>query len=144
MKRVKIGQGKATIEFDDTVRQLVLETLRQAEPIMMMILETEVENLKNHSEKNWLVRQKKYGRSKNSKGQHETGVRIIPPSTIQAFVSNTAPYAYAIRVSPTSDSSLPVGKRLADLVLWTPAKKNIDRITLEIAKQTARALKKVV
>lgn len=59
MKTVKYGKGKSAIEFSGTQRRLILETLRSAEPIIMLILESEIEDLKEHSERNWLVRQKK-------------------------------------------------------------------------------------
>ncbi len=143
MKTVKYGKGKSSLEFTGTQRALILETLRSAEPIMMLILKTEIEDLKKHSERNWLVRQKKYGKSQGSKDKHITGIRVIPPSSIEAFVTNTAEYAWAIRVGRESKTSVPKGRKLADELLWKPAKKNADRIVLEIAKRTVRQLKKV-
>jgi hypothetical protein len=68
---------------------------------------------------------------------------VIPPSSIEAFVTNTAEYAWAIRVGRESKTSVPKGRKLADELLWKPAKKNADRIVLEIAKRTVRQLKKV-
>ena len=143
MKTVKYGKGKSAIEFSGTQRRLIMENLKKAEPIIMLILETEIEDLKENSERNWLVRQEKYGKSQGSKDKHRTGIRVIPPSTIEAFVTNTAEYAWAIRVGRESKTSVPKGRKLADELLWKPAKKNADRIVLEIAKQTVRQLKKV-
>ena len=129
MKTVKYGKGKSAIEFSGTQRRLIMENLKKAEPIIMLILETEIEDLKENSERNWLVRQEKYGKSQRSKDKHRTGIRVIPPS--------------AIRVGRESKTSVPKGRKLADELLWKPAKKNADRIVLEIAKQTVRQLKKV-
>lgn len=143
MKRLKYGKGKSSIEIEGTQRRLIMETLRSAEPIIMLILETEVEDLKEQSEKGWLVRQPKFGESKDSKGKHTTGIRIIPPTSIEAFVANTAEYAWAIRVGQNSKTSIPKGRKIADELLWKPAKKNADRIVMEIAKRTVRQLKKV-
>lgn len=143
MKRLKYGKGKSAIEIEGTQRALMMETLRSAEPIIMLILETEINDLKEQSERGWLVRQKKYGRSKGSKDKHTTGIRIIPPSSIEAFVANMAEYAWAIRVGQDSKTSIPKGRKIADELLWKPAKKNADRIVLEIAKRTVRQLKKV-
>lgn len=143
MKRLKYGKGKSSIEIEGTQRRLIMETLRSAEPIIMLILESEVEHLKEQSEKRWLVRQPKFGKSENSKGKHQTGVRVIPPTSIEAFVENTAEYAWAIRVGQDSKTSIPKGRKIADELLWKPARKNAERIVLEIAKRTVRQLKKV-
>lgn len=143
MKTLKYGKGKSSIEIAGTQRDLIMSTLRKAEPIVMWILDAETQKLKEDSERGWLVRQSKYGRSEDSKGKHRTGLRVIPPSTIEAFVENTAEYAWAIRVGRDSKTSIPKGRKIADELLWKPAKKNADRIVMEIAKRTVRELKKV-
>jgi len=142
-KVLKYGKGRGSIEIDGIQRDLILETIRQAEPTIISILEEETESLSKDSEDNWLVRQKKFGESQGSKYKHRTGLRIIPPYTIQAFVENTAEYAWAIKIGPSSSTNLREGQRLADKVLWTPARKRADKILQKIAAQTVKNLRKI-
>jgi len=143
MTKLKYGKGRGSIEIDGIQMDLILKTIRQAEPTIISILEQETEKLAKDSEDKWLVRQKKYGESKGSKYKHSTGLRIIPPYTIQAFVENTAEYAWAIKIGRESSTNLREGQRLADKVLWTPARKRVDKILQEIAIQTVKNLRKI-
>ena len=72
---------------------------------------------------------------------HKTGIRIIPPHTIQAFVENTAPYAWAIKVGRESTTNIRQGKRLADVVLWSPARKSVQKVLQQIAEQTVKRIR---
>lgn len=143
MTKLKYGKGRGSIEIDGVQKDLILKTIRQAEPTIISILEKETEKLAKDSEDKWLVRQKKYGKSEGSKYKHSTGLRIIPPYTIQAFVENTAEYAWAIKIGRESSTNLREGQRLADKVLWTPARKRVDKILQEIAVQTVKNLRKI-
>ena len=109
----------------------------------MAILRAETERLKKDAQQQWPIRMEKYGDSKGSRCQFSTGFRILPPSTVQAFVENSAPYAWAIRSGRGSKTSVREGRRVADELLWKPAKENAKKITVEIAKKTIRRLKKV-
>ena len=142
-RRLRYGKGKSALEFDGTQRALMLETLNSAEPILMAILRAETERMKKEAEQAWPVRMSKYGESKGSKDRFTTGFRILPPSTVQAFVENSAPYAWAIRSGRGSKTPVTEGRRVAEELLWKPAKKNVKRITVEIAKRTVRRLKRV-
>ena len=143
MGRIKYGHGKGSIEMTGVQKDLIESTIRSAEPIMSTILKSVVEEIANNAEKNWLVRQRKFGRSKDSKGQISTGFRVIPPNTIEAFVENTAEYAWAIKVGGTSETNIPEGRRLADVLLWTPARKQANNIVWEIARKTVRNIRKI-
>jgi len=139
-RRLKYGKGKSSIEFSGGQRDMIMEHLRSAEPILMAILSAETERLKEEAQKAWPVRMSKYGESQYSRNKFSTGFRILPPSTVQAFVENTAPYAWAIRAGRGSKTSVSEGRRVADELLWKPAKKNARKITVEIAKRTVRQL----
>jgi hypothetical protein len=142
-KVLRYGKGRGTIEIDGAQRDLILGTIRAADPSIVKVLEQTTEELEKKSEDGWLVRQKKYGKSKGSKGQHQTGIRIIPPYTIEAFVENTAEYAWAIKVGPTSDTNLRAGRRLADAVLWSPARRGAQKVVEAIARETVKRLRKL-
>lgn len=142
-KVLRYGKGRGSIEIGGGQRDLILGTIRAADPSIIKVLEKQTEELAKKSRDGWLVRQKKYGQSKDSKDKHITGLRIVPPYTVQAFVENTAPYAWAIKVGPTSTTNLRAGKRLADVVLWQPAKKSAQKVVEAIAKETVKRLRKL-
>ena len=135
MTTIRYGKGKGSIEIKGKDRDMFLDIIRSAEPIVVKVLEDTTRKLAQNSENQWLVRQKKYGESKGSKFMHKTGIRIIPPYTIEAFVQNTAPYAYAIKVGRESNTNIRQGKRLADVVLWHPAR---DLSLIHISEPTRR------
>ena len=142
-KTLKYGKGKSSIEIEGTQRELIMTLIKQAEPILIDVLEDTVENLSKQSEQAWLVRQPKYGKSKGSKFQHSTGLRIIPPYTIEAFVRNNAEYAWAIKVGRQSETNIRQGKRLADVVLWQPAKAEAQKVVQKVALEVVKKLRAV-
>ena len=142
-KVLRYGKGRGSIEIDGSQRELILGTIRAADPSIVKVLEQTTEQLAKDSEERWLVRQPKYGASKGSKGQHKTGLRIIPPYTVEAFVENTAEYAWAIKVGPDSSTNIRQGRRLAGVVLWDPARRGAQKVVEAIAKETVKRLRKI-
>ena len=143
MQKLKYGKGRSSIEIDGLQKEIFLATIRAADPVIIQVLEETTAKLKKQSEEQWLIRLPKYGESKGSKNKHRTGLRIIPPHTIEAFVENFAPYAWAIRIGRQSKTNLREGKRLAQEVLWGPAKKDVKKVVEEIAKQTIKRIQKL-
>jgi len=143
-RTLKYGKGRGSIEIDGAQRDLILGTIRAADPSIVKVLEDQTEKLAKDSESRWIIRQPKYGESKGSKYQHRTGIRIVPPYTIEAFVENTAPYAWAIKVGETSqNTSIRQGKRLAAVTLWNPARKSAQKVVEAIAKETVKRMKRI-
>jgi hypothetical protein len=140
-KVVRYGKGRGSVEITGTDRDMFLQIVREADPIIVKVLEDTTEKLAENSEKQWLVRQKKFGRSRGSKFMHQTGIRIRPPYTIEAFVENTAEYAWAIKIGRTSDTNLREGRRLADAVLWSPARRSVDTVLKRIADLTVKRIR---
>ena len=140
-KVVRYGKGRGSVEITGTDRDMFLQIVREADPIIVKVLEDTTEKLAENSEKQWLVRQKKFGKSKGSKFMHQTGIRIRPPYTIEAFVENTAEYAWAIKIGRTSDTNLREGRRLADAVLWSPARRSVDTVLKRIAELTVKRIR---
>lgn len=141
MTTLKYGKGKGSVEITGASRQMYLDIIRAADPIVVKVLEDTTKKLSQDSEKQWLIRQPKYGESQGSKFMHKTGIRIIPPYTIEAFVENTAPYAWAIKVGRESTTNIRQGKRLADVVLWSPAKKSVQKVLQQIAEATVKRIR---
>jgi hypothetical protein len=141
MTTLRYGKGKGSVEITGKDRDMFLEIIRAADPIVVKVLEDTTKKLAKNSEKQWLVRQAKYGESQGSKFMHKTGIRIRPPYTIEAFVENTAPYAWAIKVGRESTTNIRQGKRLADVVLWSPAKKSVQKVLQQIAEATVKRIR---
>lgn len=141
MTTLRYGKGKGSIEITGAARDMYLDIIRSADSIVVKVLEDTTKKLAQDSEKQWLTRQPKYGESQGSRFMHKTGIRIIPPHTIEAFVENTAPYAYAIRVGRESSTNIRQGKRLADVVLWSPAQKSVQKVLQQIADATVKRIK---
>lgn len=140
---LRYKSGDVTLTIDPAMKRLIEQSLAMKSEIVKT-LQKEVEDLRENSERQWLVRQPKYGRSKGSKNMHKVGLRIIPPTTIEAFVENTAPYAWAIKVGETSRTELRAGLRLADKVLWGPARKRANQLARESLENMIKKIQRGV
>ena len=140
--KVQYKDGLATIDIDGAAQAMVLAMIRETAPIVMRELEAEVERLEANARSKWPSRQKRYGRSKDSKDKFEVGIRLIPPF-VQAFVANRAPYAWAIRAGAESDTPVKKGARVADVLLWQPARRGADRLAKRTAQKMMKASKQV-
>lgn len=139
MSRVlRYGKGKSSVEISAAQHDIIMDTLRAAEPSVIKVFEDVTAELAKRSEEKWLVRKKG---SLGSKYMHRTGIRIIPPYTVEAFVENLAEYAWAIKIGEKSDTSIRQGKRLADVVLWSPARRSADTVAKKIADETIKRIK---
>jgi len=156
--KLKYGTERGAITVDGDQKEIINDLLKAAEPAIMAALKDQVEELENNAKKNWPVRQqrknrngsvKKDSQSLRSIDAFETEIRIIPPATIRASVTNTAPYAYAIRAGRKSESknaqgqtiSVKAGKRVSLELMWEPAKKGTKELLQTIGKETIRRLK---
>lgn len=76
--------------------------------------------------------------SQDSKGKLKMDFRMNGKFEIVASITNDAPYAWAIRVGANSDTNLPFGKRIADELLWKPAKKASNKISKALAEEITK------
>mgnify|MGYP003656371080 CR=1 FL=1 len=67
-------------------------------------------------------------KSQFSKNKLYVGIKLTTNSEIEFVIGNTAVYAWAIKIGVDSDSSLPLGARVANEYLWKPAKKQANQI----------------
>jgi len=63
------------------------------------------------------------------------GVRVNQKFELVATLTNDAPYAWAIKVGGNSDTDMSYGTRIADELLWKPAKKITDKIAESMANE---------
>ena len=62
---LRYGKGRGTIEIDGAQRDLILGTIRAADPSIVKVLEETTKELQKNSESRWLVRAKINGDSEN-------------------------------------------------------------------------------
>tara|TARA_A100001201_G_scaffold141590_1_gene137422 strand:- start:1781 stop:2356 length:576 start_codon:yes stop_codon:yes gene_type:complete len=70
--------------------------------------------------------------SQDSKGKLYTGF-VFSPTTLEAVVGNSAPYAWAIKVGLDTDLPYALGTRVSNELLWKPAKRKADAVAEELA-----------
>ena len=80
-------------------------------------------------------------KSQDSKNKLEFGLRIIGDQ-IEAFVGNTATYAWAIKVGVDTDLPYARGTRVANELLWKPARKKTDRVVETTANELAEIIRR--
>lgn len=78
---------------------------------------------------------RKSPKSKDSRGKLRMGVRVNQKFELVATLTNDAPYAWAIKVGENSDTDMSYGTRIADELLWKPAKKITDKIAESMANE---------
>ena len=80
--------------------------------------------------------------SQDSRGKLDRGILInMGSGEIVGFIRNTAEYAWAIKVGVNSDSTLPLGARVSNELLWKPLKEDANKITRIIAKELTNVIK---
>lgn len=138
--QLKFYKGSSAIIIDPDFAKIVQKSL-EADSEIVKVLREEMEDIKRSAEKNWPVRMKKYGKSKNSREKFQLGFRIIPPNTIHAFLENTAAYAWAIRAGKGSKTTVREGLRVSDVLLVRPLKKRAKNITEKTANEFIRKVR---
>ena len=81
-------------------------------------------------------------KSQDSKNKLEYGLRISG-DTLEAYVGNTAPYAWAIRVGRDTDLPFALGARVSNELLWKPARAKTNDIVKTAADEIMKIVDKV-
>lgn len=139
MQSIRYGKGRSSVEITGELRKFVEQAIRSANPEITEAMEDLLEEVQGKARREWPVRRLRSGaidsRSQDSKNQIEIGFRIIPPNTLEGFILNSAPYAWAIKSGDRSVTSVPKGKRVADILLWKPIRTKADKLGKEIANR---------
>jgi len=133
-RRLRYGKGRGSIEITGDLHDLIMRALKNSHPDIMRELEKSISQVEKTARDEWPVRQAKYGKSKNSRGQITSGYRIVPPTTVEAFMRNSAPYAYAIHAGPDSATSVSEGDNIVEKLIFEPFTLQSERIVGELAK----------
>jgi hypothetical protein len=143
-KDYRIGFGRGSVSVSAEYRQIFIDAVRSAAGAIVDEFEQTTDKLERDARASWPTRQKRYGRSQDSRDQFSTGLRVIPPDKVQAFVRNSAAYAWAIYAGSDgkSDTTVPPAERVADVLLWRPAKHAATDLADRIADQMVKNLKR--
>ena len=137
---------KARIDISFNERQTeaaFLDLLDEIAPSTRKVFEEVTEQLMTHAQSNWPVRKRN---SKGSVNDFERGITSTADS-VYAYVRNTAQYAWAIKSGVDSVNRdqqpliIPLGRRIAQEVLWSPARKEADRVAEALANDFAKRAK---
>jgi hypothetical protein len=133
------GDVKATLSgngFEYTEKLLELVA-----PQTYRLIQDEFSKILENAKKEWLVRVPDKNRGEQSRGSAKKlsmGIRLNGKGEIVAYLRNTAEYAWAIKVGKKSDTTIPKGKRLADVLLWRPARKASTKVVKSLMKEMDR------
>ena len=139
--RLRYGKGKGSVEVTGELKTLILKGLRNTDQILLDSIEKHLSKIEEAAKKEWPVRQKKYWKSEDSKHKFSKGFRVIPPSTVEGFIRNMAPYAFAIKAGRGSSTSVKEGKRVAEELVFKPTREAAQALVEEIANALMKELK---
>ena len=146
MSSIRYGKGRSSIEITGELKQFVEQAIRSANPEITEAMEDLLEEVQGKARREWPVRRLRSGavdpKGEDSRNQIEIGFRIIPPNTLEGFILNSAPYAWAIKSGERSQTSVPKGKRVADVLLWKPLRTKADKMAKEIANRILKKARK--
>ena len=142
-RRLRYSKGVGSIEITGPAKEIALAILEKAEPEIMKAREKELLIREKYAKARWPTRQKRYGKSSKSKQKFTRLIRVIPPNTIEAVLTNKAPYAWAIKAGRESNTPVKAGKRVANVLMWLPAKKSAKAIAEKLANAAIKPLKRV-
>lgn len=138
-----MGSGaRVEINFNEQqVDNAFIDFLDEIAPNIRRVFTEVTEQLQVEAKNNWPVRKRK---SKGSIDNFERGLAITPDSVF-AYFRNTSDYAWAIRMGAESKNRsgapimIPSGRRIANELMWKPAKKEADIIAEVLADDLAKA-----
>ena len=139
-RTIKVKSGSTTAELKGDLAKSIEKTLKTLAPESLAVIEKSINTIFDEAKSQWPRRKFK---SQDSKSKLKKGITLdVSTGEIFGFISNDAPYAWAIKVGKETRIDLPLGARVSNELLWKPLKKQADPIAKVIAKEIERALKK--
>lgn len=132
---------KVEIQFGSD--EPIMEILDLVAPETRKILDEVTTQIMDDAKKDWPVRKRN---SKGSVNAFRRGITVTSDSVV-AFVSNTAPYSWAIKSGANTVNQsghailVPLGRRVADELMWKPARSQADRVAETMANELVKRLK---
>lgn len=117
----------AILEIEKTIEK----TMAKINPITKKEIEKEIKSISTRAKSAWPIRQEKYGRSLKSRDKIQ--VSMGGNQTVIGQIKNAAPYAWAIKAGKNSKTTVAPGRRIAEELLFKPAKNSAKKIGAKIA-----------
>ena len=117
----------AFLEIEKTIEK----TMAKINPITKKEIEKEIKSISTRAKSAWPIRQEKYGRSLKSRDKIQ--VSMGGNQTVIGQIKNAAPYAWAIKAGKNSKTTVAPGRRIAEELLFKPAKNSAKKIGAKIA-----------
>ncbi len=131
MMRIVYGGGNFQIQRNGNLDKMVQRVLRQAGGRVLDEMNTAVKNLYEDAYRHWYdTIQQKTGKSRDLLGY---GVRIRDPQTLEAFVSNSAPYVWYIHYPWPNDN-----KYVMNELVKKPGKKLANKLADDLREDLAK------
>ena len=139
-RQIKFKSGNTQVNMSDDVIKGFENIVKKMLPETKKAIDQILDKLENDARQRWLVREE------NSKGSREkiySEIVITPNLELVAHLGNSAEYAWAIKVGvDPQNSRLNMDRRLADGLLWAPAKKASNKIAKIFADEVAKQMKR--
>tara|TARA_R110000796_G_scaffold3882_1_gene14847 strand:+ start:140 stop:535 length:396 start_codon:yes stop_codon:yes gene_type:complete len=128
MSKLHYSAGAASITMDDTMDKIFRRAVENVQPGVVKILESEIATLGAHADGKWPVKTGK------SKALLAYGVRLLGMDHIEAFIANSADYAFYIKGKNLG------GKSAFQTLLRKPGLRLAPHLADLLADNAARAL----
>ena len=139
-RQIKFKSGNTQVNMSDDVIKGFENIVKKMLPETKRELDRVLDQLENDARQRWLVREKD---SKGSREKIYSEIIITPNLELVAHLGNSAEYAWAIKVGvDPQNSRLNMDRRLADGLLWAPAKKASNKIAKIFADEVAKQMKR--
>jgi len=154
----KFTTKRAGIEIDTDLQEFYTGFLDKVAPNARKILTDEMEKIERDAKKDWPVRKPQIRKDKEgnvvfyrevSKGSwkmFERGFRITANGDFEAYLTNRAPYSWAIKFGVDSENNRrqdiiqPQGKRVAQELMIKPQRKASRKIVKALADDLMRRI----
>jgi len=154
----KITTKRAVIEIDTDLQQFYTGFLDTVAPNARKVLEDTLKKIEEDAVRDWPVRKPIIRKTaegevtffkKTSKGSwklFERGFRILADGSFEAYLSNRAPYSWAIKFGVDSENNRgqdiiqPQGKRVANELMIKPQRKAANKVVKALADDLMRRI----
>ena len=137
-EKIKTTSGDVKTSLSGNGFTYTEKLLELVAPETYRLIQDEFTKILDNARREWLVRNPEINRGEPSKGSAKKlsmGIRLNGQGEIVAFLRNTAEYAWAIKVGQKSETSIPKGKRLANELLWKPARKASTKVVKSLSNE---------
>ncbi len=134
-RKITTKTGDVSADLSGDGLSFTEQLLKLAAPKTYKLIQEEFEKILEEARQEWPVR--KTG-SRGSKKKLSMGIRMSAEGEVVAFISNSAPYAWAIKSGKESETVVPYGKRVANELLWKPVKRASNKIARQLADEIVK------